>query len=122
MAIESEDFFKDKNLFGSLKSNGNLSKEGNLVFGEGVDDSDDEDAVCLNEPPHLRRKARMTSAVTKMPLPKWNKHPIVRWVCPLGDRSFGTGTSAHSASSTGTSLQVGCCALWKTSAKMSRSD
>jgi hypothetical protein len=28
-----------------------LSKEGNLVFGEGVDDSDDEDVVCLNEPP-----------------------------------------------------------------------
>ena len=51
MAIESEDFFKDKNLFGSLKSNSNLSKEGNLVFGEGVDDSDDEDVVCLNEPP-----------------------------------------------------------------------
>jgi hypothetical protein len=51
VAIESEDFFKDKNLFGSLKSNSNLSKEGNLVFGEGVDDSDDEDVVCLNEPP-----------------------------------------------------------------------
>jgi hypothetical protein len=64
----------------------------------------------------------MTSAVTKTPLPKWNKHPIVCRMCLLGDRSFGTETSANSASSTGTSLQVGCCALWKTSAKMFRSD
>ncbi len=66
LALEkSEEFLNDKNLFGSLRSDSNLTKEGNIILGEGGDISDEEDVVYENAPPILRRKAiRMRKALT----------------------------------------------------------
>ncbi len=48
MALEKwEEFFNDKSLFGSLKIDGNLTKEGNTILGgaRGADaDSSDDDS------------------------------------------------------------------------------
>ncbi len=53
LALEkSEKFLNDRNLFGSLRSDSNLTKEGNIVLGEGGDRSDEEDVVYENAPPH----------------------------------------------------------------------
>jgi hypothetical protein len=60
-----------ENLFGSLRSDSNLTKEGNIFLGEGGDISNEEDVVYENAPPPiLRRKAiMMRKALTKMPQP-----------------------------------------------------
>ena len=66
---KSEEFLNDRNLFGSLWSDSNLTQEGNIVVGEGDDINDEENVVYENAlPPNLRRKAIMTRKVlTKMP-------------------------------------------------------
>jgi len=48
---KSEEFLNDKSLFGSLRSDSNLTQEGNIVLGEGGDISDEEDVVHENAPP-----------------------------------------------------------------------
>jgi hypothetical protein len=48
---KSEEFLNDKSLFGSLKSDSNLTQEGNIVLGEGGDESDVENVVCDDDPP-----------------------------------------------------------------------
>jgi hypothetical protein len=48
---KSEEFLNDRNLFASLRSDSNLTKEGNIVLGEGGDISDGEDVVHENAPP-----------------------------------------------------------------------
>ncbi len=66
---KSEEFLNDRNLFGSLWSDSNLTQEGNIVVGEGGDINDKKNVVYENAlPPNLRRKAIMTRKVlTKMP-------------------------------------------------------
>jgi hypothetical protein len=60
----------NRNLFGSLRSDSNLTQEGNIVLGEGGDISDKENVVYKNAPPNLRRKAIMIRRVLmKMPPP-----------------------------------------------------
>jgi hypothetical protein len=63
-----EEFLNNTNLFGSLRSDSNLTKEGNIVLGEGGDINDEEDVVYENAPhPILRKKAiMMRKALTKM--------------------------------------------------------
>ncbi len=52
LALEKlEEFLNDRNLFGSLRSDSNLTKECNIVLGEGGDISDEEDVVYENAPP-----------------------------------------------------------------------
>jgi hypothetical protein len=48
---KSEEFLNNKSLFGSLKSDSNLTQEGNIVLGEGADESDVENVVFDNDPP-----------------------------------------------------------------------
>ncbi len=71
LALErSEEFLNNRNLFGSLRSDFNLTQEGNIVLVEGGDINDEENVVYENDPPNLRRKAIMTrKALTKMPPP-----------------------------------------------------
>jgi hypothetical protein len=52
-----EEFLNDRNLFGSLRSDSNLTKEGNIVLGEGGDISDEEDVVYENSPPHSEEES-----------------------------------------------------------------
>jgi hypothetical protein len=68
---KSEEFLNDRNFFGSLRSDSNLNKKGNIVLGEGGDISDEEDVVYENAPPPiLRRKTiMMRKVLTKMPQP-----------------------------------------------------
>jgi hypothetical protein len=42
----------DRSLFGSLRNDSNLTKEGNIVLGEEGDTSDEEDVVYENAPPN----------------------------------------------------------------------
>jgi hypothetical protein len=52
LALEKwEDFLNNRNLFGSLRSDSNLTQEGNIVLGEGGDISDQENVVLENDPP-----------------------------------------------------------------------
>ncbi len=52
LALEKlEEFLNNRNLFGSLRSDSNLTQEGNIVLGEGGDISDEENAVYKNAPP-----------------------------------------------------------------------
>jgi hypothetical protein len=68
---KSEEFLNNRNLFGSLRSDSNLTQEGNIALGEGGDVSDEDNVVYEKAPPlNLRRKAIMTwKALTKMPPP-----------------------------------------------------
>jgi hypothetical protein len=50
---KSEEFLNDRNLFGSLRSDSNLTQEGNIVLGEGGDISDEENVVYENAPPQI---------------------------------------------------------------------
>jgi hypothetical protein len=66
----SEKFLNDRNLFGSLRSDFNLTQEGTIVLGEGGDMSNEENVVFENAPPNLRRNVIMTrKALMKMPSP-----------------------------------------------------
>jgi hypothetical protein len=72
LALEKlEEFLNNRSLFGSLRSDSNLTKEDNTVLGEGGDTSDEEDVVYKKIPhPILKRKAiMMRKALTKMPQP-----------------------------------------------------
>jgi hypothetical protein len=71
LALEKlEEFLNNRNLFGSLRSDSNLTQEGNIVLGEGGDINDEENVLYENSPPNLRRKAIMMRKVfTKMPPP-----------------------------------------------------
>ncbi len=67
---KSEEFLNNRNLFGSLRSDSNLTQEGNIVLGEGDYINDEENVVFENDPPHLKRKSIMTrKALIKMPPP-----------------------------------------------------
>ena len=58
LALEkSEEFLNNRSLFGSLRSDSNLTKEGNIVLGEGGDTSDEEDVVYENAPPHSEEES-----------------------------------------------------------------
>ncbi len=48
---KTEEFLNNKSLFGSLRSDSNLTQEGNIVLGEGCDESDVENVVFANDPP-----------------------------------------------------------------------
>ncbi len=48
-----EEFLNDRILFGSLRSDSNLTQEGNIVLGEGGDISDEENVVYENAPPPI---------------------------------------------------------------------
>jgi hypothetical protein len=48
---KSEEFLNNRNLFGSLRSDSNLTQDGNIVLGEGGDISDEENVVYENAPP-----------------------------------------------------------------------
>jgi hypothetical protein len=48
---KSEEFLNNNSLFGSLKSDSNMTQEGNIVLGEGGDESDVENVVFDNDPP-----------------------------------------------------------------------
>ncbi len=55
---KSEEFLNDRNLFGSLRSDSNLTnKEGNIVLREGGDISDEEDVVYENAAPHSEEES-----------------------------------------------------------------
>jgi hypothetical protein len=41
------------NLFGSLRSDSNLTQEGDIVLGEGGDINDEENVVFENDPPPI---------------------------------------------------------------------
>jgi hypothetical protein len=70
LALEkSEEFLNGRNLFGSLRSDSNLTQEGNIVLEEGGDKSNEENVVYENAPPNLRRKAIMTRKVLTKMLP-----------------------------------------------------
>ena len=47
----------NRSFFGSLRSDSNLTKEGNIVLGEGGDISDEEDVVYENAPPHSEEES-----------------------------------------------------------------
>jgi hypothetical protein len=52
LALEKlEEFLNNRSLFDYLRSDSNLTKEGNIVLGEGGDTSDEEDVVYENAPP-----------------------------------------------------------------------
>ena len=71
---------------------------------------------------NLRMRARMTKALILMkPHYKAKIRPIIQ-SCLLDTRSFGTGTSANSASSMSMPYQVGHCASLRMSERMSWSD
>jgi hypothetical protein len=58
LALEkSEEFLNDRNLFGSFRSDSNLTKEGNIVLGDGGDISDEEDVVNENALPHSEEES-----------------------------------------------------------------
>jgi hypothetical protein len=58
LALEkSEEFLNNRNLFGSLRSDSNLTQEGNIVLGEGGDISDEENDVYENAPPQSEEKS-----------------------------------------------------------------
>jgi len=69
-----EEFLNDKTLFGALKSDDNLTREGKLVLG-GAGDADngsDNDSVFFNDaPPHLRTTA-IWQKMSSMPMPPRN--------------------------------------------------
>ncbi len=48
---KSEEFLNDKSLFGSLRSDSNLTQESNIVLGEGGDESDVVNVVFADDPP-----------------------------------------------------------------------
>jgi hypothetical protein len=48
---KSEEFLNDKSLFDSLRSDSNLTQEGNIILGEGGDESDVENVVFANDSP-----------------------------------------------------------------------
>jgi hypothetical protein len=51
LALEkSEEFLNNRNLSGSLRSDSNLTQEGNIL-GEGGNMSDEENVVFQNDPP-----------------------------------------------------------------------
>jgi hypothetical protein len=52
-----EKFLNNRNLCGSLRSDSNLTKEGNIVLGEGGDISNEEDVVHENAPPHSEEES-----------------------------------------------------------------
>jgi hypothetical protein len=52
LALEKlEEFLNNRNLFGSLRSDSNLTQEGNIVLGEGGDIGDEENVVYENAHP-----------------------------------------------------------------------
>jgi hypothetical protein len=54
LALEKlEEFLNNRNLFGSLRSDSNLTQEGNIVLGEGGDISVEENVVYENAPPPI---------------------------------------------------------------------
>ncbi len=57
---KSEEFLNDKRLFGSLRSDSNLTQDGNIVLGEGGDESesDVENVVFANDPPSNIRSSQ----------------------------------------------------------------
>jgi hypothetical protein len=58
LALEkSEEFLNNRSIFGSLRSDSNLTKEGNVVLGEGGDTSDEEDVVYENAPPNSEEES-----------------------------------------------------------------
>ncbi len=58
LALEkSEEFLNDRKLFGSLRSDSNLTQEGNIVLGEGGDISDEENVVYENAPPQPEKES-----------------------------------------------------------------
>ena len=63
MALEkSEQFLNDKSLFGSLKIDGNLTKEGNKILGGAGDadaDSSDDDNIVFDDAHPLNLKNLM---------------------------------------------------------------
>jgi hypothetical protein len=48
-----EEFLNNRNLFGSLRSDSNLTQEGNIVLWGGGDISDEENIVFENAPPPI---------------------------------------------------------------------
>ncbi len=52
-----EKFLNNRSLFGSLRSDSNLTTEGNIVLGEGGDTSDEEDVVFENAPPNSEEES-----------------------------------------------------------------
>jgi hypothetical protein len=54
---KSEEFLSNRSLFGSLRSDSNLTQEGNIVLGEGGDNSDEENVVFENEPPSSEKES-----------------------------------------------------------------
>jgi hypothetical protein len=52
-----EEFLNDRSLFGFLRSDFNLTKEGNIVLGEGGDTSDEENVVYENLPPNSEEES-----------------------------------------------------------------
>jgi hypothetical protein len=58
LALEKlEEFLNNRNLFGFLRSDSNLTEEGNIVLGEGGDISDEEDVVYENATPHSEEES-----------------------------------------------------------------
>ncbi len=49
----SEEFLNDRSLFGSFRSDSNLTQEVNIVLWEGGDNSDEENVVFQNDPPPI---------------------------------------------------------------------
>jgi hypothetical protein len=54
---KSKEFLNNRSLFGSLRSDSNLTKEGNIVLGEGGDTSDEEDVVYEHAPPNSEEES-----------------------------------------------------------------
>jgi hypothetical protein len=123
---KSEEFLNDRHLFGSLSSDSNLNQEGNIVLGDGGDEESDGESVVfaddnVQSDQYEDESKDDESLDTDKPHYKAKIRPIIH-SCLLDARSFGTGTSANSASSMSMPYQVGRCASLKMSKGMSWSN
>jgi hypothetical protein len=108
---KSKEFLNNRNLFGSLRSDSNLTQKGTIVLGE-EGDIDEEDVVFENAPPPSEEESNHDEESIDEDAPTQ-----LSQVMPYNSiMSFGR------AWSTSMPLQVGHCASWKMSKRMSKSN
>ncbi len=98
-----EEFLNGRHLFGSLRSDSNLNQEGNNVLGDGGDEESDGEGVVFADDNVQSDQSENESEDDKSldtdePTLQSQETPY-NSVSLLDARSFGTGTSANSASS-----------------------
>ncbi len=101
-----------------------MNQEGYIILGEGGDNSDEENVVFQNDPPppseeesnHDKESIDKDAATQQSQLMPYNS------IMSFGRQVICTGTSTNSALSMRMPLQVGHCASWKMSKRMSKSN